>query len=102
MRNIRPPSVRTDGSNTFARRSMAVRVPSIIRETVVRNDDYLPSVRGALLALAGNIENDLPLTLFHPPAPDHDLWAVAFYPFAGDSWLSTEWLFAELYAYRLE
>ena len=42
MPTPRPAPVRTDGSNAFARHSMAVRVPSIIQDTLDRNPGYAP------------------------------------------------------------
>ena len=101
MPSARPAPVRTDGTNAFAHHSMAVRVPSIIQETLDRNPDYPRSVRDALAALKRSIEEDAPLRLFHPPAPDHDLWAELFAPYRGETWLGTEWIFSEALAYRL-
>lgn len=101
MPPFRPPAVRTDGSNAFARHSMAVRVPDIIAETVERNADYPPSIRGGLLRLRDAIQADRPMRLFDPPAPDHDTWRTLFRPHAGQTWLDTEWFFAEALAYRL-
>ena len=97
----RPRPVRTDGSNAFAHRSMAERVPSIIDDVIARNGDYPPSIQGNLKRLRDAIAGDEALALFEPPAPDYDLWAQRFAPHAGASWLDTEWLFAEMLAYRL-
>ena len=101
MASPRPPAVRTDGSNAFAHHSMAVRVPSIIQETLDRNPDYPASIQDALAALKQAIEADAPLRLFPPPAPDYDLWADRFAPHQGETWLATEWIFCEALAYRL-
>ena len=101
MPTPRPAPVRTDGSNAFARHSMAVRVPAIIQDTLDHNPDYAPSVRDALTSLKETIEEDGPLRLFPPPAPDYDLWAELFAPHRGETWLGTEWIFSEALAYRL-
>ena len=101
MASPRPAAVRTDGSNAFAHRSMAVRVPSIIQETLDRNPDYAASVQEALAALKRDIEEDAPLRLFSPPAPDYDLWAGLFAPHQGETWLDSEWIFSEALSYRL-
>ena len=97
----RPAPIRTDESNTFARHSMAVRVPKILRETVERNPDYAPTIKGALRRLSDQVAGDAPLQLFDCPAPDHDLWARRFDPHQGETWLGTGWFFSEMLAYRL-
>lgn len=101
MLSPRPAPVRTDGSNAFARHSMAVRVPSIIQETLDRNPDYPSLVKDALGGLRDALREDAPLTLFDPPAPDYDLWAGLFAPHEGETWLGSEWIFSEVLAYRL-
>ena len=80
---------------------MAVRVPSILDETIERNLDYPPSVTDALRQLRDNIAGDAPIPPLALPAPDADEWAAALAAHAGDTWLGTDWFFAELYAYRL-
>ncbi len=98
---VRPAPLRTDGSNAFAHHSMAVRVPSIIDETIERNDDYPPEIADALKRLRDEIAGDAPLRLFDLPAPDHDLWRGRFARHDGETWLDTEWFFAEMLSYRL-
>lgn len=97
----RPDPLRTDGSNAFARYSMRVRVPNIIEETIERNSDYAQSIKDALSALRDAIAGDAPLRLFNLPAPDHDIWRTRFARHEGETWLGTEWFFAEMLAYRL-
>lgn len=96
-----PHPLRTDGSNAFARHSMAVRVPAIIDDTVALNPDYPAPVRDAFLRLRDEVAGDAPLRLFAAPAPDHDLWLRRFAPHAGDTWLGAEWFFSEMLVYRL-
>ena len=57
-RVARPPPIRTDGTNAFARYSMQVRVPRIARDVLVRNPDYPPAIADAV---------DLPLVLYNIP-----------------------------------
>lgn len=95
-----PAPIRTDGSNAFARRSMAERLPGIFEEVLERNPDYPPGIREDVQALRTAIVNDEPLTLFDPPAPDFDLWARRSAPHEGETWLGTDWFFAETFAYR--
>lgn len=95
-----PDPIRTDGSNDFARRSMAERVPSIITDVVEHNPDYPPSIKEDLWALREAIVSDDPIQLFPPPAPDYDLWARRFADHEGETWLGTEWFFCEMLTYR--
>lgn len=95
-----PSPIRTDGSNAFAHRSMAERVPSIIDDAIARNADYPPSIQSNLRRLRDAIARDAPLRMFDAPAPDYDLWAERFAAHEGGSWLNAEWLFSEFFAYR--
>lgn len=97
----RPEAIRTDGSNAFAHYSMKVRIPNIIQDTVDRNPDYAASVKSALLRLKDEISGDAPLRFFEQTTPDFNTWAAAFAPHQHETWLGTEWLFSEMYAYRL-
>lgn len=96
----RPEPLRTDGTNAFARFSMAVRVPRILRDTVEQGR-HLPALpRDALLRLAEEIEADAPLPAPSPEAPDHEAWAEAHAEHAGESWQNGEWFHTELAVYR--
>ena len=95
----RPPAVRTDGSNPFAHVSMAERVPRLLRETADRNAEAA-HVADGLRRLADAIAADAPLPHLDL-APDADLWRPVRAAHDGESWLDTEWLFAEYFAYRM-
>jgi hypothetical protein len=97
---VRPPPLRTDGSNEFARHSMQVRVPRIVRDTVQRNPDYPGDVKSALELLAREIESNALLPAPRPPAPDLEAWASAHAEHSRESWLDAEWFHAELAVYR--
>jgi uncharacterized protein with ATP-grasp and redox domains len=97
----RPAMIRTDGSNAFAYNTMKVRVPAIIREVAVLNPDYPVSIQTTLAQLASNIESDQPIPLIDMFSPDFEQWALSYAPYAGDTWLNTDWFFAEIYCYRL-
>jgi uncharacterized protein with ATP-grasp and redox domains len=97
----RPPMIRTNGSNAFAHNTMKVRVPAIIRETEALNPDYPASIRAALMQFAHDMENDQPIPLIDALSPDYEQWAASYAPYAGDTWLNTDWFFAEIYSYRL-
>ena len=96
-----PSPIQTDPSNAFAHHSMSVRVPGIIKEVIDRNTDYPGNIKKELLHLREDIVNDMPVRLFDAPAPDYDLWATPFETRKKETWLNTEWLFAEMLAYRL-
>ncbi|MBX2822454.1 MAG: protein-glutamate O-methyltransferase family protein [Rhodothermaceae bacterium] len=96
-----PLPIHTDATNSFAHHSMAVRVPRIIQDTIARNRTYSSTILNELSQLHDAIVGDAPLRLFTPPAPDYDLWAPRFESKQGETWLHTEWLFAEMLAYRL-
>jgi uncharacterized protein with ATP-grasp and redox domains len=96
----RPPPLRTDGSNVFARFSMEVRVPRIARDLLERNPTLAPASRDAVERLARSIEADAPLPAPCPPAPDVEAWTAAHDEHASERWLSTEWFHAELAFYR--
>lgn len=92
--------IRTDGSNAFAHDTMHRRVPTIIREVIQTNPDFLPQVRDALEELHDNIRDGAPIPRLELPAPDYDEWAAALDARDGHRWLSTDWFFAETYFYR--
>lgn len=96
----RPAPLRTDGSNAFAHHSMAVRVPGIIEQMIERNGDYPASIKDALKRLHDEIAGNARMRVFGAPAPDHDMWARRLQAFEGESWLDTEWFFAEMFSYR--
>lgn len=100
MRGTYPTPIRTDGSNDFAHRSMAERVPSIIADVIARNPDYPAIIRENLEALRQAIAADARMRMFEAPAPDYDDWARRFAPHEGETWLDTEWFFSEMFAYR--
>jgi uncharacterized protein with ATP-grasp and redox domains len=92
----RPAPIRTDGSDAFAHDTMKRRVPNIIRETQELNPDYPDDIQEALDALHRDIQGDAPIARIDDP-----IWAALLARHAGESWLNTEWFFAEVYFYRL-
>jgi hypothetical protein len=80
---------------------MSIRVPSIVRDVGLRNLDYAPAVLDALERLASELEADRPIPMLRLPAPDYDDWAVQYAAHEGETWLKSEWFFAEVYLYRL-
>jgi hypothetical protein len=96
----RPPPLRTDGSNDFARFSMQVRVPQIVRDVIARNPDYPTATKASLEDLAASIEGDAPLPPPRAPAVDVVAWTAAHTGHAAETWLNGEWFHAELAVYR--
>jgi hypothetical protein len=95
-----PPALRTDAGNAFAHYSMSVRVPKILDEVSARNPDYPPSVHRAIARLRDDIAGNAPLPPLGFPAPDAGEWEAALAAHAGQTWLATDWFFAECYVYR--
>ncbi len=94
---MRPPPIRTDGSNAFAHFSMTVRVPKILEEVIERNPDYPAATVAAILELRDAIRANAAVAPLDFPAPDAAEWESEL---AGRSWLSTDWFFAECYVYH--
>jgi hypothetical protein len=95
-----PPRIRTDPSNPFAHHTMSVRVPAIVEDVLVRNPDYPASVKSELRGLRDDLEDGRPLPPLPEAAPAASLWIAALAERAHHGWLSTDWFFAENYAYR--
>jgi uncharacterized protein with ATP-grasp and redox domains len=98
--SLAPPRIRTDATHAFAHHTMKVRVPVIIEEVIARNPHYSPAVLASLQALAADLRNDAPLPAPLPGAPDSATWLRELELRRGESWLDTDWFFAETYAYR--
>jgi hypothetical protein len=100
-----PPPIRTGPANTpsgnaFAHYSMKVRVPKILDEVSARNPDYPPSVHESIARLRDDIRGGGPLPPLGFPSPDDEEWQAALDQRAGQTWLATDWFFAETYVYR--
>lgn len=79
---------------------MQVRVPAIIADVLDRNVDFSPSVRRELEALAAELRGDAPLPPTRVASAGGDVWQRELELRGGESWLATDWFFAETYAYR--
>ena len=96
--NTLPPLLMNSEPGSFARHTMQVRVPAIVRETSALN--HFPSdIRAALESLAREIESG-PVQLLQEDAPDRDFWRQAWGDWAGRPWLDAPWYLSESYAYR--
>ncbi len=79
---------------------MRVRVPRILREVLLRNEDYEPEIGSAVEELAVALESNGELPALEGAAPGADAVRSALAARAGETWLGTDWFFAETYAYR--
>ncbi len=79
---------------------MSVRVPKILEEVSARNPDYPQSVHDSIARLRDDIRAGGPLPPLGFPAPDAGEWQAALDARAGETWLATEWFFAENYVYH--
>lgn len=100
MSVLRPPPIRTDISNRFAHHTMRVRIPAILRDIQGKNPDFAPGIHAALERLHDEILGDRPLVPLQLPAIDASAWSRALSDREQDSWLRTDWFFAEAYFYR--
>jgi hypothetical protein len=99
-RRMRPAPLRTDRSNAFAHTSMSVRVPKILEEVIGHNSDLPPAPLQAVARLRDEIGGDARVPPLQFPAPDAPEWEAALAAHAGETWLRTDWFFAECYVYR--
>jgi hypothetical protein len=95
-----PGRIRTDLTNPFAHHTLAVRVPAILLGVLERGFLAGPAVDEAVRALAAELAADAPLPPLAGHAAGADEYRAALAARAGQGWLSTDWLFAEPYAYR--
>jgi hypothetical protein len=79
---------------------MAVRVPAIVDAVIERNPDYSPAILDDLARLRDALVSDARLPPLDTTAPGSDEWRAGLTERANEGWLSTDWLFAETYAYR--
>jgi hypothetical protein len=95
-----PPRIRTDASNAFAHHTMAVRVPAILDDVLRDNPDYAPSVRDRIVALQAALRAGARFPALDPSAPHGETWRAELEQRQREGWLSSDWFFAENYAYR--
>lgn len=95
-----PPPIMASEPGSFARHTMQVRVPAIVRETSALNE-FPADMSNALENLAREIESGA-VQLLHEDTPDRVLWQEAWGDAAraGRAWLDAPWYLAESYAYR--
>lgn len=90
----------TGDAGSFAQRTLEVRVPQILEDTVAQNAARFPS---AVLERCAALLLELrqgPLRPLTEDAPDRAAWDAACAPHVGRSWLDVPWYFAESFFYR--
>jgi uncharacterized protein with ATP-grasp and redox domains len=78
---------------------VTVRLPRILRETIVTND-FPADARARLAALLAEIPEGEIRPLEDPGAPDEADWNGYVRAHQGKNWLQVPWFFAETYFYR--
>ncbi len=91
-----PPPLMT--SESFARHTVAHRLPSIVADVIAENE-YPPQVVAALQGLCDEIAHRAVAPLAEN-APDVAAWRRAWEPYWGRTWLDVPWYLAESYFYR--
>lgn len=98
-----PNPIMTDASNEFGSHTMHVRVPAILDQTLAANPQLNDTRREALTVLRDEIASGAvmkPLTWQGENADEIAGWQAAYTRRAGQTWHSTDWFFAETFAYR--
>jgi hypothetical protein len=93
-----PPPILTSEPGSFARHTIAVRVPRIIEDTITQNH-FSAEIVGSLAALRDEILSGVAQPLGYD-APDREFWQQASAQYLGRSWLDVPWYWAEAYFYR--
>ncbi len=94
---VRPWS--TGDAGSFAHRTLAVRVPKILDDTVAQNPSFHEDIRARCAALRAELTGGRLRGLLEE-TPDRAAWDVACAPHVGKSWLDVPWYFAESFFYR--
>jgi hypothetical protein len=99
---VPPPPLHTSAPGSFARDTIARRVPEILAKTRanVAKAGPLPRDVGARF---DELDAELrrgPLRALREATPDRAFWDAACAPHVGHSWLDIPWFFAETYFYR--
>jgi uncharacterized protein with ATP-grasp and redox domains len=97
--NNLPNSLRGSDPNSFAERTIKVRLPDIARRTILENDFPKQTV-AELQALIDDMPFGSIRHIEDPGAPDLAAWEACALPYLGRNWLDIPWFFCEHYFYR--
>lgn len=98
---LTPTPVITSPLHPWVNYSMRERAVATLREVQALNPDYAPPILAGIDRLIADILNDAPLRM--PPdsgLPDTYHWEKAWLTRRDESWLNTQWFFAEVFIYR--
>lgn len=94
-----PTPIGTDKTFPFAHATMTTRLPAIIRELQAKND-FSDTISHALDDLHQMMLSDSKLPRQNYLAPDAEVWIHDFEAHNNETWLSSEWFFAEMLFFR--
>jgi hypothetical protein len=94
-----PEPLRGSDPESFAQRTVKVRMPDIARRTLAEND-FPDEIALELQALIDEMPDGLIRPINDPGAPDLAAWDVYTAPYLGQDWLQIPWFFGEHYFYR--
>lgn len=94
-----PPPLHTSEPGSFARDTIARRVPEILANTRRQLPPHPPQVAASLDALAHELRGGV-IRGLQEPAPDRAFWDAAVRPHVGHGWLDIPWYFGEAFFYR--
>ncbi len=93
-----PPILHTSEAGSFANRTLAERVPRILRSVITANsfpNDIVANLEKLYVELITGVVRGL-----REDTPDRAFWDPANQPNLGHSWLDVPWFWAEAYFYR--
>ncbi len=94
-----PEPLRGSDPDSFAERTVKIRMPDIARRTLSENN-FPPQIAANLQALIDEIPFGAIRKVHDPGAPDQADWEDYAGPHLGQNWLEIPWFFGEHYFYR--
>jgi uncharacterized protein with ATP-grasp and redox domains len=94
-----PEPLRGMDLDSFAERTVKIRMPDIARRTLLEND-FPAQIVDKLNALIDEIPDGLIRPIQDPGAPDMLDWETYTAPYVRQNWLEVPWFFGENYFYR--
>lgn len=96
-----PPPLMTSEPDSFARKTMTERLPSIVQDVLHDHEnDYPIEIQEALQALHQEMVNNEPVSPLNTTAPDREAWYEAWVVYRDKGWLEIPWYFGESFFYR--
>jgi len=96
-----PPPLSTGEPGSFANKTLTTRKPMIVDNVLADFGDRFPAhTVQALQNLRAELLNNHRIRPLQTTAPDADQWAAAWQAHQDETWLNTDWFFAETFFYR--